>query len=492
MKALALDLGASGGKIFLGNFDGRKIAVKEIHRFPNEPYEESGHLFWDIRGIHENLLQGISKAAPENFTSFGVDAFCNDYGLLDRSGNLLSKVFMYRDCRTDGVLEKMDRVMPAAELYKRTGCQRARFNTLVQLVAELGGSDRSIIDHADTLLFVPDLLNYFLCGEKVAEFTVASVSQVYNRLLDKWDDQIIKNFDLSRRIFPQVVPSAHILASANSQVLEITGAKSFSICTVGHHDTASAVVAVPNPGAHIAYISSGTWSLMGTETDQMITTPDAFQFNFANEGGVGGRNRFLKNIMGLWLLQECQKEWDARGITRSFSELDLEAESCQPFRSIIDPDDPDFFMPGGMIDKIQQKCSQSDQPVPETPGQINRCIKESLALVYRRTLEKIEQVTGFSIPKVNIIGGGAKSSLLNQFAASAMHRPVYAGPFEAAAVGNLCAQWMSSGEIRDLTQARQIVCDSFEVKEFLPDESLAWDEAYQGYLDLLNRDRSHE
>ena len=482
MQALALDLGGSSGKFLSGSFDGSRIRVKEIHRFENAPEEIEGHLYWNIPGIFSHLLEGLRRSAAEKFTSFGMDSFCNDYGLLDAGGNLISRVYMYRDPRTDRVLEWMDRIIPPKELFRRTGCQRARFNTLVQLAAQTRAPDHFLLNNAKSLLFLPDLFNFYLCGERAAEYTIASVSQAYNRLEKRWDPEILQAFDIPKDIFPEVIPSAYKLGEAKAEVLERTGIKSFSICTVGHHDTASAVVAVPSLEDHFAYISSGTWSLMGTETGEMITSDPAFRDNFANEGGVGGRNRFSRNIMGLWLLQECRRQFQSQGIARTFEEMDLEAEKAPPFRSLIDPDDPLFFQPGDLIGKIQSKCREWNQPTPATVGEITRCIKESLALAYRLTLEKLEEITGFHFPSVHIIGGGARSSLLNQFAASAMMRPVYAGPYEAAALGNLCTQFISAGEMSGLAEARGLIRSSFDIGEFLPEKDFDWDEAYGRFL----------
>ena len=486
MKALALDLGASGGKFLSGNLHGGKIHVKEIHRFQNKPVEIGGHLFWDIRRIYADLLDGLRKAASEGFSSFGVDSFCNDYGLLDASGNLTSPVYMYRDSRTEGVLEWMDQIIPPRELYARTGNQRARFNTLVQLAAQSKAADNFYLENANHLLFVPDLLNYFLCGEMTSEYTIASVSQVYNRTEDRWDSKIIRSFAIPEGIFPTLIPTGSRLAEAKADIIDLTGGKSFSICAVGQHDTASAVAAVPSPESHCAYISSGTWCLMGTETDEMICTDSAFQENFANEGAVGGRNRFLKNIMGLWLVQECQRQFGMKGIMSTFEEMDMQAEQALPFQSIINPDDPLFFEPGDMIGKIQSRCKAWHQPVPERPGEIIRCIKESLALSYRATLETLETLTGFHFPCVHILGGGARSEFLNQFAASAMQRPVFAGPYEAAALGNLCAQFISAGEINGWDEARGLVSSSFHIQEFLPEKFPGWDEAFERFL-LINK-----
>jgi sugar (pentulose or hexulose) kinase len=487
MKALALDLGGSSGKFLSGSFDGKKLEVKEIHRFNNEPVENDGNLYWDIPRIYSNLLDGLKKSAPENITSFGMDSYCNDYGLLDASGDLISQVYMYRDHRTDGVLEWMDHLFPLKELFERTGCQRARFNTLVQLAAQTKASDLNLLENAKSLLFVPDLLDFFLCGEKAAEYTIASVSQLYNRRDKRWDEKIIRSFDIPEGIFPTVIPSASTLGKAKSEILDLTGIKPFSIYAVGHHDTASAVAAVPSLEDHFAYISSGTWSLMGTETDEMITTDAAFQNNFANEGGVGDRNRFLKNIMGLWLIQECQRQFESRGIVLTFEEMDFEAEKAVPFRSIINPDAALFFDRGDMLDKIKSSCYEWEQPIPETVGEVTRCIKESLALAYRATLEKLEEITGVKMPCVHIIGGGSRSALLNQFAASAIKRPVFAGPFEAAAIGNLCTQFISGGEMEDLGEARRVVRSSFNIREFLPETESSWDEAYERFL-LIKKD----
>jgi len=486
VKVLALDLGASGGKILSGSFDGKKLRVREIHRFSNEPVEKNGHLFWDIQHIHSNLLDGLRKAASERIDSFGMDSFCNDYGLLDETGKLISPVYMYRDLRTDGLLEWMDQRLPPRELYERTGCQRARFNTLVQLVAQTRSSDHDRLKDAKSLLFVPDLLNYFLCNEKAAEYTIASVSQVYNRSQGRWDPEILDAFGIPAGIFPIVIPPASILGEASPQVCALTGAKSFSICAVGHHDTASAVAAVPSPDSNFAYISSGTWSLMGTETAGMITTERAFQCNFANEGGVGGRNRFLKNIMGLWLLQEVQRQVEDSGKAPSYEEMNAEAEKALPFRSIINPDDPVFFDRGDMVCRIKSKCREWSQPVPETVGELTRCILESLALAYRATLQELEEITGRTIPSIHIIGGGARNDLLNRFAASVLGRPVYAGPLEAAAVGNLCAQFLAVGEMEDLSEARRAVRASFPIREFLPEKASSWDDAYERFLLIKN------
>lgn len=484
MKALALDLGGSGGKIFLGSFDGKKIDMKEVHRFHNGPIETAGHTYWDIMGNYANLLEGIRKAASEGFDSVGVESFCDDFGLLDRDGRLYNQIYTYRDKRTIGIPEKMDLSIDPLELYRRTGCQRARFNTLVELVAQMGESDRFLLENASAMLFLPDLLDYFLCGEKAAEYTIASVSQAYDRHNNCWDRDILQRFNIPERIFPRVVPTSTILGKAKQAVLDETGAKGFTVCTVCHHDTASAVMAVPSLEKHFAYISSGTWCLMGTELDGMITSEEAYHYNFANEGGFNRSNRFLKNIMGLWLIQECKRQFDAKGMILSYAELDAEAEKAKPFRSLINPDDPLFFEPGDMIGKIQKKCREHKQPVPETPGEVNRCIKESLALTYRMTLERIEKLAGYTVPAIHIIGGGAQSILLNRFTASATGRPVLTGPIEAAAAGNLCAQFIAHGEMSGIQEARQAIRNSFEIKEYLPENTHAWDEAYGRFTEI--------
>lgn len=481
MQALALDLGASGGKIISGSFDGKLLKIKEIHRFDNHPYESNGHIYWNFPEIYNALIIGLRKSVGENFTSFGVDSFSNDYGLIDESGKLISPIYTYRDVRTVGVLEDMDGVCPAMDLYQRTGNQRARFNTLVQLAAQRKQQDSQVLDQATLLLFVPDLINYSLSGVAAAEYTISSVSQLFNRLTNKWDDEIMRLFDIPRKLFPEVVATGTRLGVVNKETLDAFGGEHFDIIAVGHHDTASAVAAVPSLNDSFAYISSGTWSLVGIETDQMITSEDAFNLNLANEGGVGGRNRLLKNVMGLWILQECQRQFAAIGVNWSYEELDALAKSEIPFRSLIDPNNNVFFDRGNMVEKIQNWCRTTRQPIPESPGQITRCIKESLALCYREALDSLKEVTGQDITFVHIVGGGARSDLLNEFAACALNIPVLAGPYEASAVGNLCTQFMARGEIANLSEIHSVVKASFETREYLPKNAAAWIEAYQRY-----------
>lgn len=484
MNALAFDLGASGGKVVSGNFDGDRLRIKEIHRFQNHPVEQEGHLYWDIQGIYSNLLEGLRKSSTEKCNSLGIDSFCNDYGLLNESGDLISKVYMYRDHRTDGVLDEVDKRIQPDVLYRRTGCQRARFSTLAQLVAQTLSTEGELIKKAGKLLFVPDLLNFFLCGEQSTEFTIASVSQLFNRKDTQWDSEIIRAFDIPHQIFPNIVPTAEKIGEVKREVLEKAGTGSLSIYSVGHHDTASAVVAVPSLEENFAYISSGTWSLVGTVTKQMITSDRAFQDNFANEGGVGKTNRLSKNIVGLWLLQEFQHQLRILKKYRTFKEMENEAENIQPFTSIINPDDDHFFEPGDIVKKIQTFCRESHQPIPESIGEVSRCIMESLAFAYRETIEKLEKLVGWQFPCIHIIGGGAKSTLLNRMTATAVNKPVLAGPFEATAIGNLCTQYLAAGEIHDLKDIRRIVRSSFQIREYLPTNFTSWDFAYERYLTI--------
>jgi rhamnulokinase len=487
MNTLAMDLGGSGGKIFLGSLHAGKLAVSEIHRFQNEPVETAGHLYWDILQINRNLLEGMRIAASESFVSVGVDAFCNDYGMLDADGRLINQVFMYRDMRTAGVPAQLDGIIDPMSLYRATGCQRARFNTLVQLYAQKNSSDGFLLEQASCLLFVPDLLNYFLCGKKAAEFTIASVSQAFNRSANTWDADILSKLGIRSDLFPDVIAPAVILGDAKPEILRATGATPFTVSSVCHHDTASAVMSVPAKELPFVYISSGTWSLMGTETQEMIVTEEAYRLNFANEGGFDGTNRFLKNIMGLWMVQECKRQLESRGISRTYAELDLEAEHAPAFRSLIDPNDPRFFEPGDMIGRIQQQCTENGEPVPQTTGEVIRCVLESLAMTYRLTLGQIERLTQIHVPSVHVVGGGAKSALLNRFAASAMERTVLAGPVEAAAIGNLAAQYIAAGAFKNLNEARRIISNSFAIQEYRPENSEGWDIAYLRYLDIVSK-----
>lgn len=483
MRALALDLGASGGKFVMGELADGRLRVSEVYRFANIPISRDGHLYWDWESIRKNVAIGLAKAAESGFSSFGVDSFCNDYGLLDARGELLAPIHTYRDPRTDGVLERMDMSIPASELYTRTGCQRARFNTLVQLVAQNEADGGRLLEQADNLLFLPDLINYSLCGQMAAEFTVSSVSQLFNRAANDWDADILRAFRIPRGLLQAVMAPGTILGEAG-----IPGAKRFKVCAVGHHDTASAVAAVPALSAPFAYLSSGTWSLMGTETRKMILSAGAFEGNFANEGGLEGRNRFLKNIMGLWILQEAQRQFAEQGGVHDFSTMDAEAAKAHAFRSLINPDDLVFFEPGNMVGKIQAQCQRTGQPIPETVGEVTRCVQESLALTYRATLLRLESLTGFQFDSLHVIGGGGRSRGLNQMTASALGRPVRAGPIEAAAIGNLCAQFIAAGEIRDLDEARQIVARSFEIEETLPIADARWQEA-SARFDLIRNSR---
>lgn len=487
MNALAMDLGGSGGKIFLGRLHDGKLSVSEIHRFQNEPIEAAGHLYWDILYIYRNLLEGIRIAAHKGFVSVGIDAFCNDFGLLDTDGRLMNQIYMYRDMRTSGVPALIDGIIDPLSLYRATGCQRARFNTLVQLYAQKSGSDGFLLEQASCLLFVPDLLNYFLCGRRTAEFTIASVSQAFNRNTNKWDTDILRKLGIRADLFPEVVDPAVTLGNATQAILSATGAAPFTVSSVCHHDTASAVMAVPATDQPFVYISSGTWCLMGTETQEMIVTEEAYRLNFANEGGFGGTNRFLKNIMGLWMVQECKRQLERSGISRTYAELDLEAERAPVFRSLIDANDMRFFEPGDMIGRIQRQCRENGEPVPETPGQIIRCILESLAMTYRLTLGQIEQLAQIHVPSVHLIGGGAKSALLNRFAASAMERTVLAGPVEAAATGNLAAQFIAAGAIENLNEARRVIRNSCAVQAYYPENTKEWDIAYFRYLDIVSK-----
>lgn len=487
MKTLAMDLGGSGGKVFLGSLHAGKLSMQEIHRFQNEPVEAAGHLYWDILRIYGNLLEGIRLAATEGIASVGIDSFCNDYGLLDADGRLINQVFMYRDKRTAGVPEKIDGVIDPVSLYRTTGCQRARFNTLVQLYAQKNGSDGFQLEQASSLLFVPDLLNYFLCGKQAAEYTIASVSQAFDRNANVWDAALLRKLGIRADLFPDVIAPAVILGGASQPILGATGADPFTVASVCHHDTASAVMAVPATEQNFVYISSGTWCLMGTETQEMIMSEEAYRLNFANEGGFGGTNRFLKNIMGLWMVQECKRQLESRGILRTYAELDLEAERAPAFRSLIDPNDTRFFEPGDMIGRIRQQCRENDEPVPESPGEVIRCILESLAMTYRLTLEQIERLAKIQVSRVHLVGGGAKSALLNRFAASLMEKTVLAGPVEAAAAGNLCAQTIAAGEIGSLHEARRVISNSFDIREYRPENAKGWDIAYLRYLKIVSK-----
>jgi len=486
-KMLAIDLGASSGRGIIGRFDGEKLSLEENHRFPNEPVTAAGTFTWDILRIFHEIKESIRKCAlsdDKDIRSIGIDTWGVDYGLLDINGKLIANPVHYRDSRNDPIPEIAYKTVPQNEIYNRTGIQFLTFNTLFQLIAQQRENPK-VLELADKLLFIPDLLNYFLTGQKCTDYTIASTGAMLDARTRQWDFELMKKFGIPEKLFTSINAPGTTVGKLLPEILDDVGNITANVVNTAGHDTASAVVAVPAKGDNFVYISSGTWSLMGTELSEPIITPDSFKYDFTNEGGAGNKIRFLKNIMGLWLEQESIRQWTREGSKLSFDELTSMAIASKPFACLINPDDPSFTAPGNMPKRIADYCKATGQHVPETKGEIVRCIFESLALKYRWTVEKIDMMMGKKAPFINIVGGGIKEKLLCQFAADACNRPVYAGPVEATAIGNIAVQAIAAGEIKDLNEARHVVRNSFEIKLYEPQNTAMWDDGYDKFKKLL-------
>ena len=489
LKMLAIDLGASSGRGIIGRFDGEKLTLEENHRFPNEPVNIAGAFSWDIMRIFHEIKASIRKcalSADKDIHSIGIDTWGVDYGLLDRNGKLLSNPYNYRDARTDDIRDYTFSRIPKDDIYAETGIQFLNFNTIFQLAAEMRDNPEKI-EIADKLLFIPDLLNYFLTGRMLTEYTIASTGAVLNAARRDWAFDLLDRLGIKRSLFTPVTQPGTVVGALQASVLEDVGEIGAKVVQIGSHDTASAVVAVPAKGDDFVYISSGTWSLMGTELKQPLINADTARYNFTNEGGVNGTIRFLKNIMGLWLEQESRRQWKREGVEVSFDQLSNMAVASKPLQCIIDPDDAVFTAPGNMPRRNADYCRRTGQHVPENMGEIVRCIFDSLALRYRWTVEKIDEVKGSRTPFINIVGGGTKEAPLCQFAADACGRPVYAGPVEATAIGNIVTQAMAAGEIKNLSEARHIIRNSFEIKQYEPKDTAMWDEGYERFCALIEK-----
>ncbi len=491
MKLLAFDYGASSGRAILGTFDGSVLSLTETHRFSSDPVFMNQTFTWDFLRLFHELKKGITRtyhAGHTEIASIGIDTWGVDFGLLSKKGELLGNPVHYRDNRTDGMIELACSRLSAKQIFDTTGIAFQKFNTLYQLLA-MAEEDSVFLKNADTLLFIPDLFNYFLTGEKYCEYTITSTSQMYDPIRGCWAKELMQalNSRIPADILPEVIPAGTKLGGLSRTVCEELGVPSIPVIAVAEHDTGSAVVSVPFIDKKSAYLSSGTWSLLGVELEQPIINDTTRELNYTNEGGFNNNVRLLKNIMGLWIHQECKRHWEKLGESVSFDELDAGAMAAKPFASIIDVDDLRFFEPNHMPQKIQEYCRETNQSVPQTKGEITRCVMESLALKYRQAIEGLEAIVGYRIPALHIVGGGCKNRILSQFTANAIHRPVYAGPIEATAIGNLSAQLISLGEVGSLAQAREVVRNSFPMEEYIPADTAAWEDAYGVLLKLQKR-----
>ena len=489
-KFLAFDFGASSGRAMLAKFDGNKIELEEKHRFSNDPVNINGSLYWDVLRLFYEIKQGILNCVHTgdgDIDSIGIDTWGVDYGLLDKNDKLLSNPYHYRDTRTDGMYEKAFGIVPKEEIFKETGIAFNWFNTLYQLLSSKLSDDVSLKE-AKTMLFMPDLFNFFLTGKKRTEYTVASTSQMFDSQKYDWAREMLDKFGINPDLLPEMVYPGEIIGTIKPELAEELGIKEVPVVAVASHDTGSAVASVPvTDNKDFVYISSGTWSLMGVELDKPNVSDEALKYNFTNEGGVNKSIRFLKNIMGLWLIQESRRQWQREGTLLSFDELEREAREATPFRSLIDPDYSAFETPGNMPERIRKYCEMTNQPVPETTGAVIRTIAESLAFKYRQVVEGMEEVTGKKYSVINIVGGGIKDKMICQFTANATNRVVNAGPVEATSIGNVIVQGIALGAIKDLNEGRKAVQNSFDIAEYTPEDPDAWNEAYKKWQDIIKK-----
>jgi rhamnulokinase len=480
-KFLAVDIGAESGRAFVGTFDGRRMHLEEIHRFPNAAVQVSGQSHWDIFGLFDHIKESLKLAVQKghaDIESVAVDTWGVDFGLLKARDNSMDLPFTYRDPRTNGMMEKVFGKIPSDEIYSRTGIQFMQINSLYQLYSMKEGCG-STFDDYDKLLFTPDIFNYFLTGERVSEYTIASTSQLLNAETKRFDEAIFSALGLPFRLMCPIVMPGTVVGKLLPAIGAEVGLKNVDVVAVGSHDTASAVAAVPAAGNEWAYLSSGTWSLLGIETDRPIINKMSRENNFTNEGGVGGKITFLQNIMGLWLLQELRRNWEKKNEAYSYDQLVSMARTAPEFKCVLDPADNSFLNPPDMNTAIMDFCRRTGQPFPETKGEMVRSIFESLALKYKSAVGKLGAITGRKIEALHVVGGGSRNEMLNQFTADAAGIPVIAGPVEATTLGNILVQAMAKGRIGSLEDGRRIVGESFQPKKFFPRDFGKWDEVYR-------------
>jgi len=484
MIALAFDLGGSSGKAVAGRFDGRRLHVHEVHRFGNDPVRASGRLQWDILRLLHEIKQGIAAAGTAGLgeiESLGVDAWGCDFGLIDRHGELIGNPVHYRDELARGAMEEVLQIVPRTEIFARTGCQFMPINTLYQLYA-LRQARADTLARAATLLLIPDLVRFFLTGEATTEATIASTTQFLSIATRGWDRALLERLGLPTNLLTPVVAPATPAGRLLPELAGEIGCAAIPVPAVAGHDTASAVAAVPADG-RFAFLSSGTWSLLGTELEQPIVDERALAWNFANEGGIGGTYRLLRNITGLWLVEGCRRAWERQGNWSGYEAIAAATIEAPAFQATIDPNDSSFLNPVDMPEAIAAFCRVTGQTAPDVqgPGSVMRCVLESLALAYRLALEQTEALTGYHFPGLHVVGGGTRNDVLLQFTADAIGRPVWAGPTEATAIGNLLGQLLASGRIASVREGRALVRESFPIRTFEPQARDGWDEAFHRF-----------
>lgn len=486
-RVLAFDFGASSGRAIIGIFDGETIRLEEIHRFENTPVQMCGTLYWDLPRLFHEVKQGLVKAAQSGgFDSLAVDTWGVDFGLIGRDGHLLELPVHYRDSRTSGMLEKAFSLIDKAQFYNITGNQFMDINTVFQLLS-LKLDRPEMLKNAETLLLMPDLFGYLLTGKKRAELSIASTTQMMNAAERKWSETVLDALGIPKNILPEICMPATELGMLSDEIcaeLDIPAAKVISVCG---HDTQCAAAAAPTEEEDFIFISCGTWSLFGTETDSPVISEKSAALNITNESGYGGKITFLKNIIGLWLIQESRRQFRREGREYSFADLEKLALECEPFKCFIDPDAPEFVPVGNIPERVREYCRRTGQPVPESVGEVMRCIYESLALKYRLAFDEIRECTGKEYKKIHLVGGGTKDGMLCRMTAAACDRDVIAGPIEATAYGNIAMQLIAGGAIPDIKTARRVIAKSDNVKLYSPENTEEWEKAYRRYIEIVCR-----
>ena len=484
-RHVAFDFGAESGRTILGLLDSGRLEIREVNRFANGMKEMDGSLHWETPRLFGEITRGLAAAAGEGIPdSIGVDTWAVDFALLDSGGNPLGLPFAYRDRRNEGAMDSFFRKMNAEKLYSLTGIQMLPFNTVFQLESMV--RDRSpLLEKAQDLLFIPDLFHYLFTGIKRSEFSFATTSQLFNPMTKGWDTGIFKALGLNPALMQEVADPGTILAPLSQSFRKTTGLPGIPVALTATHDTGSAVAAAPGEGGDWAYLSSGTWSLLGVEIKTPVITDASRKMNFTNEGGIGGTYRLLKNIMGLWLLQECRRSWASAGKEYSYPELAEMASTAPAFSSLIDPDHAGFLNPPDMPDAIGMFCRNSGQPVPESPSAVARCVFESLALKYRFVTDQLRTIAPNPINRLHVFGGGCNNKLLAQFTANACGIPVYAGPAEATAIGNILVQAMALGRITSHAELRTIVRNSFPLVRYEPQDADRWEKTYEHFKTIV-------
>lgn len=484
-RVLAFDFGASSGRAMLAELADGRITMQEVHRFSNDPVMVRGTMYWDILRLFHEVKQGIIKAKlAGGFDSIAVDTWGVDFGLIDSDGRLLENPVHYRDKRTEGMLAESFKKIDRERFYNITGNQFMEINTAFQLLS-LVEKRPELLEKADRMLLMPDLFNYLLCGEKKAEYSIASTTQMMDAKAHTWSDEVIKALGIPKRLLPDIVPCGTAVGTLSKDICDELDVPPVPVVAAAGHDTQAAMAAVPTQEKDFIFISCGTWSLFGTELDAPVIDDNSKKYNITNEGGYGFKTSFLKNIIGLWLQQESKKQWSREGHDFTWKELEAQARKAEAHKCFVDPDAPEFVPAGNIPKRVQEFCRKTGQAVPEGQGEIIRCILESLALKYRYTFEQIKDCTGKDYKEIHIVGGGAQNNLLCELTASACGVQVAAGPGEATVLGNIGLQYLALGDIKDISEMRSIVAASDKVGIYEPHDTQEWDKAYERFKKVL-------